>query len=240
MEDGFCVIEFIDGPHGPQSDYIHILANAAYERHAGIPNVVGQKLREMVAPQAADDWVAHYGSVLKTGTPIRFERELEETGRYLSLSSFRIEPAERRQVAVLFQDITARRQAEEERRELNRTLEARVAEALKERRILADIVEGANAFVQVLDPQGNLLAINSALANELGRVLGVKPVPGDNLYELLGRYPSDLERAKARWSRALAGEEFVEIAEFGGGEDKRHFELRFSPLRDDEGGVIGA
>ena len=32
MDEGFCVIEFFDGPHGPLSDYIHILANAAYAR----------------------------------------------------------------------------------------------------------------------------------------------------------------------------------------------------------------
>ena len=45
IDEGFCIIRFFDGPHGPDSDYIHIQANAAYERHAGIPNVVGQKLR---------------------------------------------------------------------------------------------------------------------------------------------------------------------------------------------------
>jgi PAS domain-containing protein len=55
MDEGFCIIEFIDGPHGPLSDYIHIEANAAYARHAGIPNVVGQKVREMV-PNEADGW----------------------------------------------------------------------------------------------------------------------------------------------------------------------------------------
>ena len=25
MADGYCVIEFFDGPHGPLSDYIHVL-----------------------------------------------------------------------------------------------------------------------------------------------------------------------------------------------------------------------
>ena len=55
MDEGFCVIEFLDGPHGPLSDYVHIEANPAYARHAGIPNVVGQKLREMV-PDEADAW----------------------------------------------------------------------------------------------------------------------------------------------------------------------------------------
>ena len=55
MDEGFCVIEFLDGPHGPLSDYVHIEANPAYARHAGIPKVVGQKLREMV-PDEADAW----------------------------------------------------------------------------------------------------------------------------------------------------------------------------------------
>jgi signal transduction histidine kinase len=132
MDEGFCVIEFLDGPHGPDSDYIHIMANAAYERHAGIPNVVGQTLREM-APDEADAWLARYGEVLRTGVPIRFEQELVATGRHLSLSSFRIEPPELKQVAVLFQDVTDRKRTDAKLRHLNETLEARIAEALAER-----------------------------------------------------------------------------------------------------------
>ena len=132
IDEGFCIIEFFDGPHGPLSDYIHVEANPAYEQHAGIPNVVGQKLREMV-PDEADGWAALYGEVLRTGRPIRFERELVATGRHLELAAFRVEPAFRRQVAVLFQDVTARKQAETALRELNETLELRVAEAIAER-----------------------------------------------------------------------------------------------------------
>nr|WP_318781085.1 PAS domain S-box protein [Brevundimonas goettingensis] len=111
MDEGFCIIEFFDGPHGPDSDYIHVEANPAYAAQAGIDHVVGKKLREMVGDEA-DAWVARYGAVLKTGVPIRFEQELEATGRWLELSAFRVEPPERRQVAVLFQDLTERRKAE--------------------------------------------------------------------------------------------------------------------------------
>ncbi|MCV9935894.1 PAS domain-containing protein [Boseaceae bacterium BT-24-1] len=125
IDEGFCIIEFLDGPHGPDSDYVHIQANAAYERHAGIPDVVGQKLREMV-PAEADAWVARYGAVLRTGEPIRFQQELVATGRYLELAAVRIEPASRKQVAVIFQDITARRKAEIALAELNATLEQQV------------------------------------------------------------------------------------------------------------------
>jgi PAS domain S-box-containing protein len=116
IDEGFCIIEFLDGPHGPLSDYVHIEANPAYARHAGIANVVGQKLREMI-PGEADDWIARYRPVLETGRPIRFEQMLIATGRRLDLAAFRVEPPERRQVAVLFTDITARWQAESALRE---------------------------------------------------------------------------------------------------------------------------
>jgi PAS domain-containing protein len=111
IDEGFCIIEFFDGPHGPLSDYVHVEANPAYTQHAGIPNVVGQKVREMV-PLEAGGWVELYGGVLRSGVPIRFERELVATGRHLELAAFRVEPASRQQVAVLFQDITARKRAE--------------------------------------------------------------------------------------------------------------------------------
>ncbi len=132
IDEGFCIIEYFDGPHGPLSDYVHIEANPAYALHAGIPNVVGQKLREMVGEEA-DAWVARYGAVLRTGKPIRFEQELVATGRHLELAAFRIEPASRRQVAVLFQDVTSRKRAEEALQRLNETLERRVTDALAER-----------------------------------------------------------------------------------------------------------
>jgi PAS domain S-box-containing protein len=111
IDEGFCIIEFLDGPHGPLSDYIHVEANRAYERHAGIANVVGQKVREMV-PHEAEGWVELYRRVLLTGQPLRFVRELVATGRYLELYAFRVEPEARRQVAVLFQDVTDRKRAE--------------------------------------------------------------------------------------------------------------------------------
>ena len=133
IDEGFCIIEFLDGPNGPLSDYVHVEANPAYAHHAGIPNVVGQKLREMV-PDEADGWAELYGGVLRTGVSIRFERELVATGRHLELAAFRIEPASRRQVAVLFQDITSRKRAEAAIHHLNETLEVRIAEAIAERK----------------------------------------------------------------------------------------------------------
>ena len=240
MDEGFCIIEFFDGPHGPLSDYIHVEANAAYAVNTGIQHVVGRTLRDMVGNEA-DDWVERCGTVLRTGEPIRFERELEATGRYLSLSAFRVEPASKKQVAVLFQDVTARRQAQLSLIRLNETLEARVSLAIAERRLLADVVEAAHAFVSIVDLDGNWMAMNSASAREFQEVFGVLPHVGDNMFDMLVDRPDHQSALHHTWDRALAGEEFVTVARYGDTEgNPRFYELRFNVLRNSEGEQIGA
>jgi PAS domain S-box-containing protein len=112
VDDGFCIIEFFDGPHGPLSDYVHVEANAGYERQSGISGVVGITLRDL-EPDDAEGWAELYGNVLRTGEPIRFERYFLAAGRHIEVSAARVEPASRRQVSVLFRDIEARKQAED-------------------------------------------------------------------------------------------------------------------------------
>ena len=131
MDEGYCIIEFIDGPHGPLSDYVHIEANPAYTINAGIPDIVGKRLREIVQEEA-DSWLEIYGKVLLTGKPIRFEQELIATGRHLELSAYRIEPAELKQVAVLFKDITERKKAEQKVRDSEKLLEQKVKDRTAE------------------------------------------------------------------------------------------------------------
>jgi PAS domain S-box-containing protein len=206
----------------------------------GIPNVVGQKVRTMV-PDEAEGWIALYRSVLDTGESIRFERELVATGRHLELAAFRAGPAERRQVAVVFQDITSRKRAELALRELNDTLERRVAEAVAEQRLIASIVEGTDAFVQVVDLDYRWLAINEAAANEFERIFGPRPRTGLSMLDLLADQPEHQRAVQAVWSRALAGEEYTDVAMFGDAKrDRRFYEMKFNVLRDANGAQIGA
>lgn len=116
IDDGFCIIGFIDGPEGPMSDYVHVEANSGYERHTGIPDIVGKRLRE-IEPANADIWLELYGGVLRTGRAVRFEQEFKAVGRFIEVSATRIEPESLCQVAVLFRDVTARKLAEAALRE---------------------------------------------------------------------------------------------------------------------------
>lgn len=165
IDDGFCVVEFIDGPHGPLSDYVHVEANAAYMRHAGITGIVGKTGRQVLTDSEAGAWVATFRSVLETGEPIRLERELEATGRHLEVACFRVEPAARRQLAILFKDVSARKRAERKLRELNETLESQVVERTAERDRMWDI---SPDLMLVLDFHGFLRRVSPAWTAVLG------------------------------------------------------------------------
>ncbi len=134
----------------------------------------------------------------------------------------------------------AMRESERRLRELNETLECRVTEAIAERNILADIVERTNAFVQVMDLEYRWLAVNRAAADEFERIFGTRPRVGLRVFDLLADQPDNQAAVTAVWSRALAGEEFTAIEEFGDpSRDRRFYEMRFNTLRDRDGKRIG-
>ena len=91
----------------------------------------------------------------------------------------------------IFELATRERELNEERlrlqnsqrrlREANEKLGQRFAEALAEKRILADIVEGTDAFVQVADLKYRWLAINRSSTNEFHRIFGVRPQVGQSM-----------------------------------------------------------
>jgi PAS domain S-box-containing protein len=138
-------------------------------------------------------------------------------------------------------ETTSRVLAERALRDLNETLERRVDEALAQRKLLADIVEGTTAFVQVADLEYRWLAINRAAADEFERIFGQRPRIGASMLDLLATQPEHQAAVKAVWSRALAGEEFVEVGEFGdSARDRRAYEMRYNTLRDRDGKRIGA
>ena len=89
------------------------------------------------------------------------------------------------------------------RAHLERDARAPRQRGARQRKILADIVEGTNAFVQVADLDYRLLAINEAAASEFERIFGVRPAVGDSMLDLLTSQPDHQRAVKAcgagRW-----------------------------------------
>lgn len=138
-------------------------------------------------------------------------------------------------------DIQDQKSALQAYAELTANLEQRVSDALAERKLLADIVESTDAFIQISDLDFNWLAINKASADEFERIFGVRPHAGDNMLKILEHLPDHQDEVKAVWSRALAGEKFTVIDDFGDPKlDRRYYEMKFDSLHDANGKLIGA
>jgi PAS domain S-box-containing protein len=173
-----------------------------------------------------------------------------ERGRFVALLYLNHETAREwpeeelafvREVAERTRTATERARVTAELRALNAQLEERVSAALAEQRILADILESTDAFVQVVDTELTWLAINRAGSEEFSRTFGVTPKVGDNILTVLSHMPEQQAGVRALWRRALEGEAFTEVAEFGVPErEPRHYEMKFNPLYDETGRLIGA
>jgi len=165
----------------------------------------------------------------------------EQTWFTFSYSPVRDESGKVAGMFCAVEETTRRVLAERALRELNETLERRVSEALAERKVLADIVEGTNAFVQVADLDYRWLAVNKAAADEFERIFARRPRIGASMLDLLADQPEHQAAVKAIWGRALAGEEFTAIEAFGDpSRDRRVYEMRYNTLRDADGKQIGA
>ena len=116
IDEGFCVIETVEGKAGESLDFRYVEANPAFATQSGVTGVVGKTIRQMV-PGEAEEWLLTYDAVRRTGEPIRFERGLVTQGRVLELYAFRIEDETNRRVAVIFKDITERKRLENELRQ---------------------------------------------------------------------------------------------------------------------------
>ncbi|GGF12615.1 PAS domain S-box protein [Hymenobacter cavernae] len=112
IDAGFCLIEVLFNDQQQPVDYRFAEVNPAFERQTGLVNATGRTIGEM-APELEQHWFDIYGQVALTGQPVRFEQRAEPLQRWFDAYAFRVGEPGQHQVAVLFNDISQRRQAEE-------------------------------------------------------------------------------------------------------------------------------
>jgi PAS domain S-box-containing protein len=143
IDEGFCIVEVIFDGTGQPVDYRFLEVNPAFERHTGLHDAAGKRMREL-EPRHEGHWFETYGRIALTGEPERFQnaaRHLDD--RFYDVYAFRIGAPKERKVAILFTDITRRREAEEERlrlRALEASAQSEAAERLRIGRELHDRV----------------------------------------------------------------------------------------------------
>ena len=110
----------------------------------------------------------------------------------------------------------------------------------KSQEVLRAVLESPQGIVIfALDKAYRYLAFNENHARTMKHIWGVTLNVGDDMLEHIKR-EDDREKARRNFDRALAGESFTLYEEYGDELlDRRHYEDVYSPIRDEEGRVIG-
>jgi two-component system, cell cycle sensor histidine kinase and response regulator CckA len=110
MTEGFALHEIICDESGRPSDYRFLEINPAFERLTGLDRqgLLGRTVREVI-PGTESSWIERYGQVALTGEPAHIEDFSAALGKYYEV--FAYSPAFS-QFAVMFTDITSRKEAE--------------------------------------------------------------------------------------------------------------------------------
>jgi PAS domain S-box-containing protein len=155
-------------------------------------------------------------------------------------------------------DLSDRQQAQQALRELNQSLEHRIAERtyqlqqelhqrqqiegkLQERQaLLKSVIESTPDLIAALDKDFNCLLANEAAQTKFIKRYGRPLEVGQNLLEALSHLPSEQAKAKVVWGRAFQGEQFSITQQLGDPTQERHYyELNYSSLRDPNGEILG-
>lgn len=228
IDEGFCVIEVEFNQQGRATDYRFLETNPRFDALTGLQDAVGKSMRQL-RPGHEEHWFETYGRIARTGVPDRFQQRAEALGRWYDVYAFRIGAAEERKVAVLFNDITANRLAEERLRQQTAQFEA--------------LLYNAPLAVYLADGDLRLLAVNPAA----GKLFGGIPDPVGRSLEELASVIWPAERAAevlANFRRTLAtGDPYV-VPEWeeqrgeGGPAEYHEWQINRLPLPEGGFGVV--
>ena len=190
---GFCIIQMKFDEADRPVDYRIVEGNAAYERMTGLHGSTGKWVSD-IAPGLEQHWFDLYGRVARTGEKIRFEQPAAIFGRWYDVQAFRIGDPDQNRVAILFNDITARRRSEARQETL-----LALADALRD---LTDPAEIAHAASEVLGRALGVSRVGYGIIDRVAETVsierdwnapGVQSIAGTLNFRDFGSYIDDLK-----------------------------------------------
>ena len=219
MDQGFGVGEVLPAGPGRPVDFRWLEVNPQFERLTGVARadaLSGKTVREII-PDVVETWFMCCEQVMATGESLRYEQHSPELGRWFDVYAYPLDGPEPHRIALMFTNITARKQAEEDLRHVEEyhreRLEQQVAErtqALGESQVrlqsVFNSITNAVALLRVVrDGAGGILDFEYVLVNPVTQAYH----GGQNL---IGRRYRDLLRGT---QRQAAFEQLAAMVETG-------------------------
>jgi PAS domain S-box-containing protein len=196
MATGFCVIEMKFDAADRPVDYKIVEGNEAFEDMTGLADPYGKWVSE-IAPGLEQHWFDLYGGVARNGQPVRFENPADIFGRWYDVQALRIGQPGAYQVAILFNNITERKQSEARQAallELNdaiRDLTDAGEIALASARVLAQAMGVSRAGYGTVDTVAETITIERDFNQP-----GVGSIAGTLAFREHGSYIEDIKRGE--------------------------------------------
>jgi rsbT co-antagonist protein RsbR len=217
-----------------------VAANPVVEQLAGLPpaRIVGNTLdenfpglREQGLPQA-------FAEVVRSGQPLETESVYGDERVIESAFNVRAVPLPNHCVAVMFENITARKQAEHALKQANAELEERMAERTDELRynqsLLQTVLDTSPAAIYIKDVHGRFLLVNQRTSS----LLGITPEQMQNKLDT-ELFPAEFAAQwRANEQHVIDEQQAISIEETVMQEDGLHtFLSTRTPIYDDAGHI---
>ena len=107
--------------------------------------------------------------------------------------------------------------------------------------VVNNLLDNVSELFAAMDTKYNYTYFNEPYRKEFENIFGITLKIGDNMLSALSKLPEEQKNAQEIWGRALSGEEFIVIKEFGDKNRQRNvYEISYSCMKDEDGFIIGA
>lgn len=233
IEDGFCILKMVFDEDDNPVNFYYLETNPAFEKHTGLKDVEGKSVKK-VLPDIEDNWFRRYGKVALTGEPVRFENFSDDLKSWFEVYAFRIGNPEEQKVAAFFKNITERKQAEKERKQLLQQVKA-------DRKQMLDIFEHAPSFMGIMrGPDHVIERVNKLFMKLVGeREIVGKPVR-EAIPESVEQGFIDLLDKVYQTGESFIGTDMEVMLQRGTGDaEKRYIDFVYQPIYDSDEAISG-
>ena len=188
MLNGFAYHEVVLDKDGRPVDYIFLEVNHWFETLTGLKreDIIGKRVSEVLPgiEKSEFDWIGEYGKIAIEGGELRTEQYAEPLNKWYSILGY---SNKKGYFATVFEDITARKHAEEEMRKLTQA------------------IEQSPAVVVITDVEGNIEYVNPKFTETTGYTFD--EVRGKNPMVLKSGHTGK-EEYKKLWKTITSGKEW--------------------------------